>query len=149
MNRTNGGERNDGRLQGRPQSEETRQKLSDAAFMREQTISDATKAARSAKISATRTGVPLSDEHKAAMSAAITGVPKELKTCPWCKSEVAPTPFSRYHGDECLERPGLSTTFCNTKGEILTWAEVNQQKQNSLNGDLNQKREESREIVLK
>ena len=92
MNRTNGGERNDGRLQGRPQSQETRQKLSDAAFMREQTISDATKAARSAKlsdaafmreqtisdatkagrsakISAAKTGVPLSDEHKAAISA--------------------------------------------------------------------------------
>ena len=92
VNRTNGGERNDGRLQGRPQSQETRQKLSDAAFMREQTISDATKAARSAKlsdaafmreqtisdatkagrsakISAAKTGVLLSDEHKAAISA--------------------------------------------------------------------------------
>ena len=87
MNRTNGGERNDGRLQGRPQSQETRQKLSDAAIVWEQTISDATKATRSAKISATRTGVPLSDEHsapygapkEAAMSAAQTGVPKELE----------------------------------------------------------------------
>lgn len=82
MNRTNGGERNDGRLQGRPQSEETRQKLSDAAIVREQTISDAAKATRSAKISAARTGVPLSNEHKAAISAGKTGVPKGVKTCP-------------------------------------------------------------------
>ena len=150
VNRTNGGQHNRGRLQGSPRNApETVKKLSDAAYKREEKIDEATKANRSAKISATRTGKKHSEEAKAAMSAAKTGVPKELKTCPWCKSEAAPTIFSRYHGDECLERPGLSTTFCNTKGEILTWAEVNQKKQNSFNAGLNQKREESREVVLK
>jgi hypothetical protein len=73
-------------LQGSPRNApETVKKISDAAFKREETISEETKANRSAKISKTRTGVKFSEDHKAAISAGTLGVPKDKIYCEHCE----------------------------------------------------------------
>ena len=127
---------------------ETVKKLSDAAFEREENISEETKANRSAKISANRTGRKLSEEHKAAISEANRGVPKSRIRCEHCSEEFAPTAFNRYHGDNCIERTGLSDIY-GEEGNLLTWAKANKQKHKAINQTKEDKRKESREIVAK
>lgn len=110
---------------------ETVKKLSDAAFEREENISEETKANRSAKI-----------------SEANRGVQKSRTRCKHCSEEFAPTAFNRYHGDNCIERTGLSD-ICDDEGNLLTWSKANKQKHKAINQTNEDKRKESREIVAK
>lgn len=149
VNRTDGGQHNRGRLQGSPRNApETVKKLSEAAYKREETISEETKANRSAKISATRTGRKFTEDHKAAISAGTLGVPKDKILCEHCNEEFAPTPFARYHGDNCTERPGLSD-IRDDEGNLLTWSEANKQKHKAINQANEDKRQQSRKIIVK
>ena len=153
-NRTDGGENNRGRVQGSPRNApETRAKLSDAAFRREATIDNQTKANRSAKMSETRKGVKLN--HGKAMSQALSGVPKKREVCQWCKEEHAYTPFSRYHGDNCIERPGsvlvteeLQPLFPEEVGIWKTWKVVNKAKHKQINKELEEKRQASVKLLV-
>ncbi len=136
-------------MQGSPRNApETVKKIRKSAYKREEKIDEATKANRSAKISATRTGRKFSEEHKAAISKALRGVSKSRTRCEHCNEEFAPTPFDRYHGDNCIERPGISN-ICDKDGNLLTWAKANKQKHKAINQANEDKRKESREIVAK
>lgn len=146
VNRTNGGKENRGRLQGHAHSQETRQKQRDAANTRESKMDEKTKANRSAKISATRTGVKFTEEHKAALSQASRGIPKNRIRCEHCNKDFAPTPFARYHGDHCATRPGFSDTR-DEQGKLLTWEKVNKKKHQAINQPNENKRVNSRQVV--
>ena len=104
-------------------------------------------------MSKTRKGVKLN--HGKAMSQALSGVPKKREGCQWCKEEHAYTPFSRYHGDNCIERPGsvlvteeLQPLFPKEVGTWKTWKVVNKAKHKQINTKNNQKREEAVKLIV-
>ena len=105
-----------------------------------------------------RMGIKFSDEHKNALSAAHQGKPKDRIRCEWCNEEHAPTSFSRYHGDNCIERPDsvlvtqeLQFLFPKDKevvGTWKTWKVVNKAKHKQINNKNNEKREKAVKLLV-
>ena len=89
------------------------------------------------------------------MSQALSGVPKKRTACQWCKEEHAPIALSRYHGDNCIERPGsvvvteeLQPLFPKEVGTWKTWRVVNKAKHKQINNKNNEKREKAVKLLV-